>query len=145
MNDKTEKEEYVVRIALDSVADAEWIGQIAAINSNIPVTAATYKGKNAGIKALLDTGKTLIKTSTQFQPKVYDKSGNEVEDMPMFFADSKGTAKVIVQPYQGKKGGSINLIAVVINSMDAGESASGTSREERLGQLRAALQEATTN
>ena len=137
-------EVYSVRLALDSVKDAEWIAQIAEINSSKPVTADTYRGKSKEVKELLAQGKTLISAETKFEVPIYDKDGNKLEEAPMFFADSKGTAQMVVQPYtKSAKGGTINLVAVILHSIESAEGSSGTDRETRLAQLRSAVEAAT--
>jgi hypothetical protein len=133
-------EAYSIRLALDTVKDAEWIAQIAEINSNKPVTAQSYRGKNSAVKALLAQGKTLISAETKFEVPVYDKNGQKLEEAPMFFADSTGTAQMVVQPYtKSEKGGTINLVAVIIHSIESNGTGEGVSREERLAQLQAAI------
>lgn len=125
-----------VRIAFDSKKDADFISQIAAINSSKPVTASTYRGKNAEIKALLEKGKTLISAETRFEVPVYDGNGNKLEEAPNFFKESTGTAQMVVQPYtKSAKGGTINLMAVIIHTMEGGGET--LSAEERLAKLNA--------
>jgi hypothetical protein len=136
-------EVYTIRLALDSEKDAEFISQIAAINSNKPVTEKTYRGNNKEIKEMLSRGKTLISAETKFEVPVYDKEGQKMEEAPMFFADSKGTAQMVVQPYtKSAKGGTINLVAVILHSIES-ENSTGTDRESRLAQLRSAVEAAT--
>jgi hypothetical protein len=136
-------EVYTIRLALDSEKDAEFISQIAAINSNKPVTEKTYRGSNKEIKEMLSRGKTLISAETKFEVPVYDKDGQKMEEAPMFFADSKGTAQMVVQPYtKSAKGGTINLVAVILHSIES-ENSTGTDRESRLAQLRSAVEAAT--
>lgn len=135
---------YTIRIAFDSKKDAKWLSQIADINDAKVVTAQTYRGKSAEVKALLATGKSLVSANSNFKPNVYDKDGNELEEAPMFFGDSTGTAQMIVSPYKGEKGGTINLVGIILHSVASAEgTADGTSRETRLAQLRAAVEAAT--
>lgn len=138
-------EVYTIRLALDSKADAEWISKIADINSNKPVTAQSYRGKSEAVKEILASGKTLISAETKFEVPVYDKEGNQLEEAPSFFADSTGTAQMVVQPYtKSEKGGTINLVAVIIHSIDSATTGSSDeSRESRLAQLKAAVAAAT--
>lgn len=137
-------EVYSIRLALDSVKDADFIAQIAEINSNKPVTAASYRGKSKEVKELLAQGKTLISAETKFEVPIYDKEGNKLEEAPMFFADSKGTAQMVVQPYtKSAKGGTINLVAVILHSIESENSGNGVDRETRLAQLRSAVEAAT--
>lgn len=142
-------EVYSIRLALDSKKDAEWISKIEAINPGIPVTSENYRGKKtskkyASTKALLDSGKTLINAETKFEVALYDKDGGKMEEAPMFFADSKGTAQMVVQPYtKSEKGGTINLVAVIIHSIDSETTSGGTDRETRIAQLQAAVDAAT--
>lgn len=137
-------EVYSIRLALDTEKDAEFISKIADINSNKPVTAQTYRGKNTEVKELLAKGKTLISAETKFEVALYDNKGNKLEDAPMFFADSKGTAQMVVQPYtKSAKGGTINLVAVIIHNIESENTTGGTDRETRLAQLKAAVNAAT--
>lgn len=128
--------QYSAVILFDNKKDAKWLSEISSINDAKVVTATTYRGKNAALKAKLETGKSKVEAKSNFKPHVYDKEGNELEEAPMFFADSTGTAQMIVQPYEGKKGGTINLVGVVIHNIETPES-SGTDRATRLEQLRA--------
>lgn len=140
-------EVYTIRLALDTEKDAEWIAKIAEINSNKPVTAATYRGKNAEVKELLKQGKTLISAETKFEVPVYDKEGNKLEEAPMFFADSKGLAQMVVQPYtKSAKGGTINLVAVIIHSIESesGGASGAETRAATLEALRQQLRDAAT-
>lgn len=128
-------EVYSIRLALDSKKDAKWIAEIAAINPSKPVTADTYRGKSKEVKELLAQGKTLISAETKFEVPIYDKEGKKLEEAPMFFADSTGTAQMVVQPYtKSAKGGTINLVAVILHSIDS-ENSTGTDRESKLAQL----------
>lgn len=137
-------EVYSIRLALDTEKDAEFISKIADINSSKPVTAQTYRGKNKEVKELLAKGKTLISAETKFEVALYDNKGNKLEDAPMFFADSKGTAQMVVQPYtKSAKGGTINLVAVIIHNIESENTTGGTDRETRLAQLRSAVEAAT--
>lgn len=142
---KTGKETFSINLAFDVKTDAKWLAQIAEINDAKVVTAESYRGKSAAVKALLATGKARIEARSNFKPSIYDKEGNELEEAPMFFADSTGTAQMIVQPYQGTKGGTINLVGIIIHSVSSAQTTSGdgTSREARLAQLRAAVESAT--
>lgn len=136
-------EVYSVRLAFDSEKDADWIAQIAAINNNKPVTAQTYRGENPEVEELLSKGKTLIYAETRFKVPIYDKNGTKLEECPMFFGDSHGTAQMIVQPYtKSKRGGTINLVAVIVHNIES-ENSGGTDRETRLAQLQEALAAAT--
>lgn len=126
---------YSIRLAFDSEKDADFISQISDINMNKPVTAQTYRGKNAEVKALLETGKTLISAETKFEVPVYDSKGNIMDEAPMFFGDSTGKAQMIVQPYHSDKGGTINLTAVIIHELDTPESGEAVDKETRLAQL----------
>lgn len=138
------KDVYSVRIAFDSVKDADFIAEIADINPAKPVTSATYRGKTtskgyAATKALLDSGKTIISAESIYKPEIFDKDGNVMEEAPMFFADSTGTAQMMYTPYtKSEKGGTINLVGVKIHSLDSGSSTGSTvDRETRLAELRA--------
>lgn len=137
------KEVFSVRIAFDVKKDKDWLNQIAEINDAKVVTAQTYRGKSESVKALLATGKALVSANTNFKPNVYDAEGNELEEAPMFFADSTGTAQMIVQPYYGDKGGTINLIGIIVHNIESPEGSNTGDRETRLAQLKAAVEAAT--
>lgn len=138
LDEKTEKEEYHIRLMFDAEKDKEFLSWVGEINDAKVVTERTYRGKDKEIKKLLSQGKAFIGAKTQFKPTVFDAKGNELVEAPYFFADSTGTAQMIVEPYHGKKGGTINLIGVVIHSIENPEgTGSGMSREERAAQLRA--------
>ncbi len=139
-----DKLQYTIRLAFDSKKDADWLSQIADINDAKVVTAQTYRGKSEAVKKLLATGKSLVSANSNFKPNIYDAKGNELEEAPMFFADSTGTAQIVVQPYRGEKGGTINLVGIIVHEVSNSE-ASGTNvdRETRLAQLRAAVESAT--
>lgn len=122
---------YTVRLKFDSSTSegAEWKKTIEAINPNLIGTKHTDSKTEYTVRA-----------STKFKVETTDSKGNTLEEAPMFFSDSKGTARMIVQPYTGNKmGGSINLMAVVINSLDSGSSEKSGSREDKLSQLREAI------
>lgn len=137
-NEKTGKEEYGIRLGFDVTADKEFLDWVTSINDAKVVTAQSYRGKKAEIKAYLNKGKALVSATTQFKPEVVDSKGNALEDAPFFFSDSTGVAQMIVQPYNGQKGGTINLMGIKIHSIENPEGTStGVSREERTAQLRA--------
>jgi hypothetical protein len=142
---KTGKESYSINLAFDVKKDKEFLKIVSDLNDAKVVTAATYRGKNEAIKALLATGKARVEAKSNFKPTVYDAQGNELEEAPMFFADSTGTAQMLVQPYTSDKGGTINLIGIIIHSIESPEGtvSGGTDRETRLQQLRAAVDNAT--
>jgi len=138
----SEDKVYTVKLALDSKKDAKFLAEIAEINDAKVVTAQTYRGKDKNIKELLTSGKSLVAANSKFQPQVYDAKGNQLEESPMFFADSTGTAQMIVQPYKSDKGGTIILVAVVIHSISSPEgtgTTGGTDRETQLARIRAML------
>ena len=135
---------YTVKLALDIKKDKEFLAKVSEINEAKVVTEKTYRGKSEATKAVLATGKALVSASSKFKPTVYDSNGNELEEAPYFFSDSTGTAQMIVQPYHGDKGGTINLIGIVIHSLENPEgTGENTDRESRLAQLRAAAAAAT--
>jgi hypothetical protein len=136
---------YTIKLALDNKKDKDFLAQVLEINDAKVVTAQSYRGKVQAIKDLLETGKSLVSANSKFKPHIYDSKGNELEEAPMFFADSTGTAQMIVQPWKGDKGGTINLIGIIIHEITTPESSEGgtTDRETRLAQLRAAVAVAT--
>lgn len=137
-NKRTGKTRREVSVLFDSKKAADFISTIAKINPGIPVTAATYRGNDAGLKAELEKGKTKISAGTQFDVEVFDKAGEPLDEKPMFFPDSTGTVQMIVEPYtKSEKGGTINLVGVVIHSIEGGESSSSPGdREAKLARLR---------
>jgi len=141
-----EKLVYTIKLALDVKKDKEFLALVNEINDAKVVTAATYRGKVEATKALLATGKALVSANSNFKPEIYDSKGNKLEESPMFFGDSTGTAQMVVEPWKGPKGGTINLVAIILHSVENAEgSESGTSdREGRLAQLRAAVEAATS-
>ena len=136
---------YTLKLALDVKKDAAFLAAVNEVNDAKVVTASTYRGKSEETKALLATGKALVSANSNFKPEIYDNKGNKLEEAPMFFKDSTGTAQMIVQPWTGTKGGTINLIGIIVHSIETPESSSssGTDREGRLAQLRAAVEAAT--
>ena len=129
---------YTIKLALDSNQNADWLAEIAAINDAKVVTAKTYRGKSDAVKAVLATGKSMVSASSKFKPEVFDGQGNKLEEAPMFFAESTGTAQMIVQPYVGAKGGTINLVGIIVHDITSPEGTGDTTdRETRLAQLRA--------
>lgn len=146
---KTGKKYYSIKLAFDSKKDKEFLDQVSKINSAKVVTAATYRGtpkakSYEATKAVLDQGKSMVEAKSIYKPKVYDNKGNELEESPMFFADNTGTAQMIVQPYQGEKGGTLNLVGIIIHEIKGGDSSKGTDdKEARLAQLREAVKAAT--
>lgn len=141
-----DKQVYTIKLALDVTKDAKFLSQVSEINDAKVVTAQTYRGKVQAVKDLLATGKALVSANSNFKPEIYDNKGNKIEEAPMFFGDSTGTAQMIVQPYQGAKGGTINLVGIIIHSVENKEGTEGsgnTDRESRLAQLRAAVEAAT--
>ncbi len=138
---------YTIKLALDVVKDKEFLTQVSEINDAKVVTAQSYRGKQQNIKDLLATGKALVSANSNYAPAIYDNKGNTLEEAPMFFGDSTGTAQMIVQPWKGDKGGTINLIGIIVHSVESpeGSTSSGgtTDREGRLAQLRAAVEAAT--
>ena len=137
------KEEYTIRLAFDVKKDKKFLDLISAINDAKVVTAQSYRGKSDAIKTVLAEGKALVSATTKFKPPVWDAEGNELEENPYFFPESEGTAQMIVQPYYGDKGGTINLMGIIVNSITHAETGDGVSREDRRAQLKAAVEAAT--
>lgn len=137
---------YTIKLALDVKKDKDFLAQVAEINDAKVVTAQTYRGKVQASKDLLSTGKALVSANSNFAPEIYDSKGNKLEEAPLFFGDSTGTAQMIVQPWKGDKGGTINLIGIIVHSVEHAEGSGSTGtgdRESRLAQLRAAVEAAT--
>lgn len=137
------KSVYTLRLAFNAKDCADWLSQVSDINDAKVVTAQTYRGKSDAVKAVLADGNAMISASSKFKPNVYDSEGNQLDEAPTFFGDSSGTAQMIVQPYQGEKGGTINLVGIIIHEIDTPTTGDGTDRETRLAQLRAAVEAAT--
>lgn len=138
------KQVYTIKLAFDVKKDAAWLEQVSKINDAKVVTERTYRGKSDAIKAVLASGKALVGANSIYKPEVFDAEGNTMEESPSFYSDSKGTAQMIVQPYQGDKGGTINLIGIIIHSIENTESSGdGTDRATRIEQLRAVVKAAT--
>lgn len=133
---KTGNEYYTLKLAFDVKKDKEWLDEVAQINSAKVVTQHTYRGKNEEAKKLLSQGKAFVEAKSNFRPTVFDANGNEMEQNPYFFNESTGKAQMIVQPYVGEKGGTINLVGIVIHLLNNPES-DGTDKETRLSQLKA--------
>ena len=141
-----DKQVYTIKLALDCKKDKEFLAQVAEINDAKVVTAQTYRGKVQATKDLLATGKALVSANSNYKPELYDNKGNKLEEAPLFFGDSTGTAQMIVQPWKGDKGGTINLVGVIIHSVENAEGTGSSNtgdRETRLAQLRAAVEAAT--
>ncbi len=142
-----DKQVYTIKLALDVKKDKDFLAQVSEINDAKVVTSQTYRGKVQETKDLLATGKALVSANSNYKPEIYDSKGNKLEEAPMFFGDSTGTAQMIVQPWVGDKGGTINLMGIIIHSVENAEgtegSSSGSDREGRLAQLRAAVEAAT--
>lgn len=134
---------YSIRLAFDAKADEAFLNQVASVNDTKVVTAKTYRGKSDKIKAILDTGKALVSATTKFKPDVFDSQGNKMEAAPYFFEDSTGTAQMIVQPYKGDKGGTINLMGIIVQSIESPEHGGTGDRATRLAQLQEAVDAAT--
>lgn len=139
-----DKQVYTIKLAFDVKKDREFLDKVAAINDTKVVTQQSYRGKVQAVKDLLATGKALVSANSNFKPEIYDNKGNKLEEAPMFFGDSVGTAQMIVQPYKGDKGGTINLIGIILHEVSTPENEGNTTdRESRLAQLRAAVEAAT--
>ncbi len=148
-----DKTEYTVTLALDpkEKANKVFLPAVTEVNDAKVVTAASYRGKPGTksyerIAAVLATGKVKVTATSKFKPTIYDSKGNQLEEAPSFYADSKGTAQMIVEPWSGPKGGTINLISIIIHSIENVEGSTivnGTDRATRLAQLKAAVDAAT--
>lgn len=140
-----DKEVYTIKLAFDVKKDKEFLDFVSEINDAKVVTERTYRGKSDSIKELLSAGKALVGANSQFKPTIYDSKGNELEEAPLFFPESTGTAQMIIQPYEGKRGGTINLIGIIIHSVETpeGVEGSGKGKEAILADLRAIVAQAT--
>lgn len=139
---------YTIKVSYDVEKDKDFLAAVAEINDAKVVTQHTYRGKKTSAcyeknMSILKQGRAFVSANSKFKPKVYDAAGNELEEAPSFYADSVATASMIVQPYIGTKGGTINLIAVIIHTLDTPESGDRTDRESMLAQLKAAVEAST--
>ena len=150
LNAKTGKSKREITLLLDSKEAAEFISAVKKVNKGIPVTEHTYSGDDENLRAAL-AGKTKVTAGTQFEVKVYSAeklqalkddepiSLAELEEIPNFFTGDVGRAQMVVQPYtKSEKGGTINLVSIVIHSIES----SGTGavdKETKLAQLRDAM------
>lgn len=127
---------YAVRLKFDeTTAEGKaWKATISKINPNL-----------IGNKHVNSKTEYTVRAFTQFEVSVVDGAGNDVSESPNFFKDSKGEARMIVQPYTGNElGGTINLVGVVINNIEHAENEGGmSSRDELRAQLQAAIDDAT--
>ena len=126
---------YAIRLKFDGNTEEgkAFKDVISKINPNL------IGSKHVDVK-----GEYTVRAFTQFELSVVDAAGNNMEEKPNFYKDSKGIARLIVQPYtKNELGGTINLIGVVIHSLEAGEATSeGSTGTSSRDDLRAALQAA---
>lgn len=115
---KSDKLVYTIKLAFDVKKDKEFLDTIAAINKVKVVTAKSYRGEVQEVMDLLATGKALISANSNYKPEVYDHNGNKYEEAPMFFGESTGTAQMIVQPWEGEEGGTINLVGIIVHTIE---------------------------
>lgn len=143
---KTGKQHYSIKLAFDVKKDKEWLDWVSSVNSAKVVTERTYRGNSDELLAILAKGKAFVEAKSNFKPEAYDAKGNPTEECPLFFPDSTGTAKMMVTSYQGEKGGTINLVGIIVKTVESpeGSTSSGVSREERLAQLNAMAQQEAT-
>lgn len=129
---------YAIRLKFDGTTTEgkAWKDTIAKLNPNL-----------IGSKHIDNKGEFTVRAFTQFEVSVVDGAGNDVTDAPNFYKDSTGTARMIVQPYTGNElGGTINLVGVVIHSIEnaTAEGSTGTSsRDDLRAQLQAAINNVT--
>lgn len=116
MNTYKNKPEYTCRILFDgnTTEGKTFRDQITAINPASVVTTS----KTVEIPA----GHFVVKASSTYQPKVVDYNKEELETIPQFSKGSTGTGKMVVKPFEGTKGGSINLVAVALGELNLTES-----------------------
>jgi len=134
---------YTIKLALDVKKDKEFLAIVNEINDAKVVTSDTYRGKVQAVKDLLATGKALVSANSNFKPEIYDSNLNVLEEAPLFFGDSTGTAQMVVEPWKGPKGGTINLIAIILHSVETNEDSEkkvSLSREDRIAQIRASME-----
>ncbi len=131
---KDSAEGYAIRLKYDgnTKEGAAWRKTIEQINPGI-----------VGAKHINKAGEFTVRAFSKFDVLVLDASGNEIEERPNFYAGSKGTASMTLQPYtENAMGGAVNLVAVTIHSFDNSEATETTSsREDLLKHLREQLNE----
>lgn len=128
-NKYKDREEYSLRLEFDG-SETEFRKQIEEINPGLVVTSNVTKEGNYRVNA-----------STKFQPNVLDADGNSLSDyIPSGGSGTTGTAIMVVKPFKGNKGGSINLDSVAILELETtGETNAGSGSVDA---LRAALKAA---
>lgn len=101
---------------------------VEAINPNI-----------VGTKHVEKDGQFTVRATTQFQPKVLDAAGEELqaEDIPGFPQGSTGTAAITVKEFKGKMGSGIKLIGIGLSELNLSEAAQKSSSS--LDALRASI------
>lgn len=112
-------EGYTIRLKFDGTTNegATFRETVEKINANL-----------VGTKHVNKEGEYTVRAFTKFDVEVFDSEGNTLEERPNFFKDSTGTASMIIKPYTGNSmGGTINLVAVVINELDTSESSADQS------------------
>ena len=115
LNKYNNKMEYTCRILFDGTTEEgkAFKDQITEINDKCVVTTS----KTVDISK----GHFIVKASSTYQPKVVDYNKEEIEEIPQFYTGSTGTAKMVVKPFEGTKGGSINLVAVALGKLNLTE------------------------
>lgn len=106
-------QEFSISIVLDE-KDAgvkDFVAALKKVNPNL--------GSTNGMEA----GKVKVTASSQYQPKVEDPSGQQIEgdNIPFFPQGSTGKAEVVVKTFTSSKGGGINLVAVGLKELNLGE------------------------
>ena len=135
---KTDKkgspEGYTVRLKFTDTTKegAAFKKTIAAINKDL----IGPKDKSG-----LKPGEYIVRAFTQFAPVVLDGEGNPMEELPNFYADSTGTASMVVTAFDTENGGGINLAGVKIYTIEVGDHPGTTeeARAETANRIRALL------
>ncbi len=133
------KEYYTIKLSFDNKKDAEFLSQIKEINKKMVVTEHTYQGEDQKSIEELKKGRSFVSAKSFFKPLVTNKEGDEMEECPMFFTGSVGTAQMYVDVYEGEKGNTINLVGIKIHNVESPENVTSGNREETLAKLRATM------
>lgn len=102
---------YTIRLEFDgnTVAGKEFKQAVQEVNPNIVSETGCAPGYFK------------VAASSKFAPTVTDADGVELDDIPHWTKGSTGKALMTLKPYNGEKGGSLNLTGVAIFELDLAE------------------------
>ena len=106
------REEYSIRLMFDGNTEegAAFKSAVSKINANKVVTTST--------SVEIPNGFYVVSAWSKYKPHILDSEGTAVEEVPYFSRGSTGTAIMTVKPFEGAKGGGLNLNGVVILDLD---------------------------